>query len=120
MADGQPADDRAAAVALIDRLRAEYRQGLPDRLAELRAALAAARSDPAGLPEAHRVAHRLAGTAGSYGCHGFGEACGQIEDALAGALKGADPWARIDEAFKAAVEGANPAAVEASPVAGSR
>jgi len=106
MADGQPADDRAAAVALIDKLRAEYRQGLPDRLAELRAALAAARSGPEGLQEAHRVAHRLAGTAGSYGCHGFGEACGQIEDALSEALQGTDPWPRIDEAFKAATAGA--------------
>ena len=108
MADGQAPDDRAAAVALIDRLRAEYRLCLPDRLEELRTALDAARSGPEGLKEAHRVAHRLAGTAGSYGCHGFGDACSRIEDALADALNGADPWPRIDEAFKAATAGAQP------------
>jgi signal transduction histidine kinase/CheY-like chemotaxis protein len=65
-------------------LRASYRAKLPDQLSELTESLSASR-EPDGSEaflQAGEIAHRLAGTAGSYGLEDIGAALGKIDDAL--------------------------------------
>ena len=100
MADERkPVEIPAELAARIEELRSKYREVLPDRLAELRAAVQQARAQPGSLPEALAVAHRLAGTAGSYGFHRFGEACGAVEEALASTTLSPAGWSQVDAAF---------------------
>lgn len=54
--------DPDAIKAQFDALKQVFRQQLPPRLAELETAWAAGRPE-----EAHRLAHKLAGTAGTFG-----------------------------------------------------
>jgi chemotaxis protein histidine kinase CheA len=63
-------------------LAAEYAAELPGLIEELTALVKAAAADPAAVPQACAAAHRLRGTAGSYGFLAVGEAAGRIEDAL--------------------------------------
>jgi HPt (histidine-containing phosphotransfer) domain-containing protein len=65
-------------------LRASYREKLPDQLSELTKRLRASREagDSEAFLQAREIAHRLAGTAGSYGFGDIGAALGEIEDAL--------------------------------------
>lgn len=70
---------------VIAHLAAEYARALPGKLAELRAAADRAASAEPGDPareDATRRAHRLRGTAGSYGFAAVGALCGQLESAL--------------------------------------
>ena len=65
-------------------LRASYREKLPDQLGELTDRLRASR-EPGGSEaflQAREIAHRIAGTAGSYGFGDIGSALGRIEEAL--------------------------------------
>jgi HPt (histidine-containing phosphotransfer) domain-containing protein len=65
-------------------LRTAYRERLPEQLGELTERLRASR-EPDGSKaflEAREIAHRLAGTAGSYGLADIGAALGKIDDAL--------------------------------------
>lgn len=62
---------------LLAELRAAYRATIPERVEELARFLASARR-----AEAIAVAHRLRGTAGTYGFLDVGDAAGRIEDAL--------------------------------------
>lgn len=69
----------------LDLFRAQFAEQLPARLAELRERLAAWQAEPASderLRDLHRVLHRLAGSAGTFGMPAFGEACRAIELAL--------------------------------------
>lgn len=56
---------------VLSALRAEYLQEIPSRMNDLRSHIKNAKAQPENphqwLVEAHTVAHRLAGTAGSYG-----------------------------------------------------
>lgn len=73
-----PADIQQA----LDLFRAQFAEQLPARLAEARTQLAAWQADPAAdepLRGLHRVLHRLAGSAGTFGMPAFGEACRAIE-----------------------------------------
>jgi HPt (histidine-containing phosphotransfer) domain-containing protein len=65
-------------------LRANYREKLPEQLDELDETLRAAREaqDPAKFGQAGEIAHRLAGTAGSYGLADIGAEFAKIDDAL--------------------------------------
>lgn len=75
---------KAVADALI-ALKSSFSTALPARLDEIDAALEAARKDPARIAEARNLAHRLRGSAGSFGFAGVGVAVGVIEDLLDGA-----------------------------------
>lgn len=81
-----PSLDRARA-AMVD-LHADYLRELPVKVADLERAVQRVRAEApsdAGLhvfSEARSKAHRLCGTAGSYGFASVGEAAGRIEDAL--------------------------------------
>ena len=69
----------------LDLFRAQFAEQLPARLAELHERLAAWQAEPASderLRDLHRVLHRLAGSAGTFGMPAFGEACRAIELAL--------------------------------------
>lgn len=61
----------------LAELRQRYVQSLPQKLDELAALLEAWR-----LPAARALAHRLRGTAGSYGVTAFGARAGAVEDAI--------------------------------------
>lgn len=66
----------------MDLFRAQFAEQLPARLAELRERLAAWQAQPASderLRDLHRVLHRLAGSAGTFGMPAFGDACRAIE-----------------------------------------
>lgn len=76
-----PADLQQA----MDLFRAQFAEQLPARLAELHECLAAwqaAPADDARLADLHRVLHRLAGSAGTFGMPAFGDACRAIESRL--------------------------------------
>jgi len=85
---GGAADDMDFEGALA-RLREAYREELPSRLGELRAAIgdaAQAPEDVEAIGTARELAHRLRGTAGSYGFLQVGEEAGRIEELLLAAL----------------------------------
>lgn len=66
----------------LDLFRAQFAEQLPARMAEVENALAAWRgvpSDDDALRALHRVLHRLAGSAGTFGMPAFGDACRAIE-----------------------------------------
>lgn len=73
-----PADFQQA----LDLFRAQFAEQLPSRMAEVQDKLRAWRAEPASderLRSLHRVVHRLAGSAGTFGMPAFGEACRAIE-----------------------------------------
>lgn len=73
-----PADLQAA----LDLFRAQFAEQLPARLAEADACLQAWSVEPGNderLRDLHRVLHRLAGAAGTFGMPSFGDACKAIE-----------------------------------------
>ena len=80
-------------------LRSEYAARLPEKLVLLATAVRAAVSDPAYIPYAVSLAHRLAGTAGSYGFAAVGSAAGRLEEALGGS--GEATGAAIADALEA-------------------
>lgn len=70
----------------LEKLRREYASKLPDKLDDLRRAINAAREGPGEsslLNQAKSLAHKIRGTAGSYGFTAIGERIGKIEEALA-------------------------------------
>jgi len=75
------AEDEGTRAALAE-LCAEYAAELPGLIDELARLAEAAVADPAAVPRARVAAHRLRGTAGSYGFAAVGEGAGSIEDAL--------------------------------------
>jgi signal transduction histidine kinase/CheY-like chemotaxis protein len=78
---GQPAEQMDEA---LRGLRASYREKLPDQLGELTEKLHASREagGSEAFLQAREIAHRLAGTAGSYGLGDIGAALEKIDDAL--------------------------------------
>jgi len=67
----------------FEPLKQEFGARLPERLAELEAAVEKARTDRNATSEARKIAHRLRGSAGSYGYGAVGAAVGLVEDLLA-------------------------------------
>ena len=89
--------------ALTD-LRASYRAKLPEQLGELTERLRASRQPGGGdsLQQARDIAHRLAGTTGSYGLGEIHAALEKIDAALLSIVEeGADSgrWEEIDAAL---------------------
>ena len=73
-----PADFQQA----LDLFRAQFAEQLPSRLEEVQEALHAWRAEPQSderLRALHRVLHRLAGSAGTFGMPALGEACRSVE-----------------------------------------
>jgi HPt (histidine-containing phosphotransfer) domain-containing protein len=70
--------------AALRELRRSYRDSLPSKLDEIDAAITAR-----SLDTARALAHRLAGTAGSYGMAAIGSAAAAIEARIDA---GGDPW----------------------------
>jgi HPt (histidine-containing phosphotransfer) domain-containing protein len=89
--------DVAEAQGKIRALGEQYRASLPQKVGELRGLAAAARADATALGAAVQLAHRLAGTAGSYGLYDVGELCQEIEALLERARGPAADWPAIDE-----------------------
>ncbi len=90
-----PADPRESLAAVITA----FGERLPGRVRELTDALARARGgDATATAEAHSLAHRLAGTAGSYGHVEAGRHAAAIEDQLG---CDAPDWAAVDAALAA-------------------
>lgn len=91
----------APAANPLDTLRRGYARGLPRRVRRLAAALRAWRCAPEDTraqlrEEAQTLAHRLRGTASSYGYAEVGAATGRVEDAL---RRGA-AWEQIADALR--------------------
>jgi HPt (histidine-containing phosphotransfer) domain-containing protein len=91
-------DPRARVAAALEEMRAEYRRDLPPQVARLAAAAARASTDPAALRQAEADAHRIRGTAGSYGLTAVSEAASRLEDALARGARGEAVWERVASA----------------------
>jgi diguanylate cyclase (GGDEF)-like protein len=84
-AESASGDSDAGLAAIMEQLREEYRRELPRKLEVLAHAVDLVReleADPIALAAARSDAHRLRGTAGSYGFIAIGQAAGRIEDAL--------------------------------------
>lgn len=79
--------------AELAELRRVYVASLPGKLDEVASAIARR-----SLEDVRTLAHRLRGTAGSYGMPGFGEAVGAIEDRVDAAAGQDTPalWQHLD------------------------
>ena len=90
----------------LTALRVDYAHRLPGRVRKVALALRACRRAPGDarlLDRARTLAHRLRGTAGSYGFPAVGAAAGRVEDAiLRAAWDEADSALRDTEALAAA------------------
>lgn len=99
-----PSDDRESARARLQAVRERFAARLAARVAELLAEIARARAGETDLAGPIASAHRLAGTAGSYGYTEAGEHAAVVEDALhriVGDPGGADAvWTELDEALQ--------------------
>jgi diguanylate cyclase (GGDEF)-like protein len=72
----------------LAELQREYAKALPQKVTDLAAALGGLRENAVGaFEEAHMLAHRLHGTAGSYGYEDIGDLGGQVEDLLSAQQK---------------------------------
>ncbi len=89
--------------AMLAALKAEYLDRLGDKVRELEDAVQRARSAQApDLEEASSLAHRLYGTAGSYGYHAVSTAAGRVEFLLESARTRATApdWNAVREALR--------------------
>lgn len=89
---------------VLETLRREYEDELPARFAELKEYLQKAKDDGEKqlewLAQAHTIAHRLAGTAGSYGLPELSHAAGIFDAYCKKLLKTSGShlnWQEIDE-----------------------
>ncbi|MCC7380502.1 MAG: PAS domain S-box protein, partial [Deltaproteobacteria bacterium] len=79
----QPTGTAPSLAADLDALRAGFVARLPAKLDDLERAIAKARLDLREAEGARMLAHRLRGTAGSYGVPAVGAAVARVEDLLA-------------------------------------
>lgn len=109
----KPADDDTAAA--IAALSAEYGAKLPEKYHELAAATARAQQgSPEALEEALKLAHRLHGTAGSYGFAQVSAASGRLEAGFRQLRSGSGSWDSVQTALQELMA----AAVPSSPATG--
>jgi len=112
--DGPDGGRAGSATDIIATLTEEFRQGIPARIARIREGIAAWRDqhEAAGLDDAERAAHSLAGAAGSFGFPKVGEAARQLErlleSAQAGGPAGGEDVAHALSALALAVDGVAP------------
>jgi HPt (histidine-containing phosphotransfer) domain-containing protein len=88
-------DEQVAAKARLAELQAKFADRLRVRVAELREAVDAAVAEPAGIVAALDLAHRLAGTAGSFGYASAGQIAGELEGQLQRARDADADWPGI-------------------------
>ncbi|HEY1190042.1 MAG TPA: PAS domain S-box protein, partial [Gemmata sp.] len=98
-----PQSPPPAPPSALDKLVADYRRALPDKVRAIREALH--EPNPARVTE---LAHRLRGSAGMYGLPTVSEAAGKLEDACRSGAEGA-PLAELVAALVRAAGGAVPA-----------
>lgn len=93
--------DRHRARAKLGQLKEQFAERLRRRLDELDALVVRASEEPGPgiLGEAIAAAHRLAGTAGSYGFVEVGEAAAGLERALQSIAGGRDEWPAANAAM---------------------
>lgn len=101
-------------------LQREYAANLPDRIQELANSINDLQNRPSTLPEVMSRAHRLRGTAGSFGFNAVSNAAAEIEDLLVGAAAiqespAASLWPRLDRALRNAHLGAEHAFTDVEP-----
>jgi chemotaxis protein histidine kinase CheA len=92
----------------LQRFRDEFARQVPARVAEADACLSACRADPADaarLRELHRVVHKLAGTAGTFGMSRLGDAARAIEQRIEALLEQPQRGAADFDALVPAVAG---------------
>jgi HPt (histidine-containing phosphotransfer) domain-containing protein len=96
-----------AIAALLAEARRHYAASLPEKVAELRALL-----DRQAWSEARRAAHKLRGSAGTYGFVALSDAAGAVEDLLIESSAGLDVDARnrASASIEAALNAAQSAA----------
>ncbi|WP_256560195.1 response regulator [Myxococcus dinghuensis] len=99
LADVDPGDELAASLAALN---AEYGARLKDKVAALETLLGEARAGTRGaMEDAYVLAHKMHGTAGSYGFAAVSASAGKLEDALRPGREGlALDWAAVDAAFR--------------------
>lgn len=85
----------------LSELRGRFEEKLGHRLERLEQLVTAAHHEPSSgaLAEAIGVAHRMAGTAGSYGFVEVGESAAGLERALQRIAGGEDEWAAALDAL---------------------
>ncbi len=88
VSDGE--DEAEALRRALAEVRAEYAAELPALVEALAVLVVEAAGRPEAVGVARSAAHRLRGTAGSYGFAALGEAAGRIEDALDEGMRGAE------------------------------
>jgi diguanylate cyclase (GGDEF)-like protein len=81
--DGEQGAGPRELAAELEALRKQFAAKLPDKLQQLELAVARAQVDGSKVIVARGLAHRLRGSAGSYGYPALGEAAGRLEDLLA-------------------------------------
>lgn len=105
MVDGMAGDvdaRRAEALVKLEALRANFGQRLRERVEELRLAVAAAAAHTDETrAHAESLAHKLAGTAGSYGFAQVSVLAGELEQLLQGAEHDAERAAELICALQA-------------------
>lgn len=97
----------------VHRARAEYRAKLCARVEELGTLLSAAAGDPEALAAAQRLAHRIYGSAGTFGFAAVGEAARAIDQRLLAVIEGraapsGELWSELEAALGAARAGICP------------
>ncbi len=97
--------------AQLAEMRTKFAGKLAGRLAEVEAALIAAREgDDNSMGELRRLTHKLHGTAGSYGLHEVARTLAEMEavvDAFAAGRETADPWDVLTQHLERAREAAS-------------
>jgi diguanylate cyclase (GGDEF)-like protein len=96
------ARSRAELDRVLARLRDEYGRSLPARAQELCYAVAKGRASQTLSSDVRMLAHRLHGTAGSYGFHAVGESAGRVETLLGARDDSTAPaidWVALDGAL---------------------
>lgn len=101
-------DQLATIAALLRQHRTAYLHALPARLGQLDT-LARGLEDPglrvSVLPELERLAHSLAGSAGTFGFDALGDAARELELAVCDLLEGSDASGRDLRGGAAALRG---------------
>nr|WP_276603761.1 Hpt domain-containing protein [Nannocystis pusilla] len=111
----EPAAD-ASTAELLASMRRDYTRQLPSSLAALARAVVHAPSGATAQADARMLAHRLRGTAGSYGHPAIGELAGRLEQRLAAGDLAPAPLGELLLALAERIAAAlSPAALPAQP-----
>lgn len=89
---------------VLAALRADYAKALPPKILELQQATREAFASAEKRENARSLAHKLRGTAGSYGFRVLGEAAGKLEDIL---RNPSSPPEEVKAALQAVIEAAS-------------